>query len=121
MDGDEIHVQVDGQIFPGTLHARLSARNALCITHLGDTGNLFCKLNEFISHSIDGILDLYHEGTLHGGSDPMGQVTAGDGVTDANDVANLSLDETKLVYCILVSLKCSIIEWTKRKDERGTG
>jgi len=51
----------------------------------------------------------------------MGQVTAGDGITDANDVANLSLHETKLVYCSLVSFKCGITEWTGRDNERGTG
>lgn len=123
MKEDKTHVQVDGQIGPGTLdtlHARMSARKALCIEHLRDTGNLFCKLNEFINHSIDDILDLNHEGTLHGDGDPMGQVTAGDGITDANDVANLSLHETKLVYCT-VGLKCGITEWTGRDNERDTG
>jgi hypothetical protein len=83
---DKTHVQVDDQI-----------------EHLRDTGDLFCKLNEFINHSIDDIPDLDHEGTLHGDGDPMGQVTVGDGITDTNDVA-----ETKLVYCTLVGFKCGI-------------
>ena len=92
-----------------------------CIEHLRDTGDPFCKLNEFINHSIDDIPDLDHEGTLHGDGDPMGQVIMGDGITDANDVANLSLHETKLVYCTLVGFKCGITEWTGRDDKRGTG
>jgi len=83
--------------------------------------DLFCKLNEFINHSIDDIFDLDHESTLHGDGDLMGQIAAGDGITDANDVANLSLNETKLVYCTLVSLICGITEWTGRGSERGTG
>ena len=109
-------VQVDGQIGPGTLetlHVHMSARNALYIEPLRDTGSLFCKLNEFINHSIDDILDLDHEGTLHGDGDPMRQVTAGDGITNANDVANLSLHKMKFV-CTLVSLKCGITERTGR-------
>jgi hypothetical protein len=51
----------------------------------------------------------------------MGQVTAGDGITDADDVANLSLHETKLIYCPLVNFNCGIAEWTGRDNERGTG
>src|ERR1700679_1834842 len=99
----------------------MSARNTLWNELLRDTRDLFCKLKEFINHSIDDILDLDHEGSLHGDGDLMRQVAAGDGITDANDVANLSLHETKLVYCTLVSFKCGITEWTRRDHERGTG
>jgi hypothetical protein len=99
----------------------MSAKYTLCTELVRDTGDLFCKLNEFINHSINDILDLDHEGTLHGDGDLMGQVTAGDGNTYANDVANLSLHETKLVYCTLVSFKCGITGWTGRDNERDTG
>jgi hypothetical protein len=99
----------------------MSAKNTLCAEHVRDTIDLFCKLIEFINHSIDDILELDHEGTLHGYGDLMGQVTAGDGIADANDVANLSLHETKFVYCVLVSFKCSNTGWTGRDNERGTG
>ena len=124
MEEDKTHVQVDGQIGPGTLdivHACMSAKNTLCTGLLRDTSDPFCKLNEFINHSIDDILDLDHEGTLHGDGDLMGQVTAGDGITDANDVANLSLHETKLVFCTLINFKYGITEWTGRDKGRGTG
>jgi len=97
-----------------TLRVPLSAKRTLCIELVRDTSNLFCKLTEFINHSIDDILDLDHESTLHGDGDLTGQVTAGDGITDANDVANLSLHETKLVngINILVSFKWGITEWS---------
>lgn len=99
----------------------MSAPKTLCTELLRDTSDPFCKLTEFIDHSIDDILDLDHEGTLHGDGDLMRQVTAGDGITYANDVANLSLHETKLVYCTLVGFKCGITKWTGRGNERGIG
>ena len=101
----------------------MSAKRTLCIELVRDTSNLFCKLTEFINHSIDDILDLGHESTLHGDGDLTGQVTAGDGITDANDVANLSLYETKLVngINILVSFKWGITEWSGRRNKRGPG
>jgi len=96
----------------GTIHARMFVKNTVCTELLRDVSDLFCKLIKFINHPIDGILSLSREDTLHRDGDLMGQVTTGGGITDANDVAHLSLHKTKFVYCTLVGFKCGIIEWT---------
>ena len=99
----------------------MSTKNTLCAKLVGDTSDLFCKLVESVNHSIDDVLELDHVGTVHGDGDLMGQVAAGDSVADANDVANLSLHEKKLIDCTCVRFECGITEGTGMDKERDGG
>jgi hypothetical protein len=59
---------------------------------LRDTGDLPRELSELVDHTVDNILKLNHDDTLHGHCDLLRQVSAGNGIANASDILNLGLE-----------------------------
>ena len=57
----------------------------------GDSGDLFGELAEFIHHGVNYVLELHHDGPLHGNGDLLSEVAICDGLADSCNVLNLGL------------------------------
>ena len=86
----------------------MDGRNVpLCTDLLGDTSDLPRELSELVDHTIDDVLELYNNDTLHRNGDLLGQVSESHGVAHASNILYLGFEQTEFLDGAHSAFECS--------------